>query len=166
MSWLTKTVKKISHAVGGPDWLYYPFDVSDDKKSTIGSGAIDPLTGAPELSQMGMFKSMSDFRLRRAMGIGGSRGASRVVNPIGSNPKGAPAAGLTGGSPVSGMPVATSPGSDIDLWSKSDLGGGIFSDIFGKILMPRLEGKPKTDATMKQAFSDIKNRVPLTPFIL
>jgi len=90
MSWLSKTVKKISHAVGGPDWLYYPFDVSDDKKSTIGSGAIDPLTGAPELSQMGMFKSMSDFRLRRAMGIGGSRGASRVVNPIGSNPKGAP----------------------------------------------------------------------------
>ena len=43
------------------------------------------------------------------MGIGGSRGGSRVVNPIGSNPNGAPAAGFTGASPSSGTPAAVIP---------------------------------------------------------
>ena len=109
MGWLSDTFDKV---FDDPFNLWK--DKGDKSSSSSGSPAVDPLTGVPELSQMGLFKSMSDFRLRRSMGIGGSRGGSRVVNPIGSNPNGAPAAGLTGGSPVSGMPVATSPGSTID----------------------------------------------------
>ena len=122
MGWLKDTFQKVTDpldVLGDNTWgdLFDPGGFFDDPLEEL-----EEITPEPpaRLVDMSRAKAGQDIRERMRLGIGGSRGKSRVVSPFGSGPADRSQTGspLTG-SPVEGMSVATSPGSDIDSVSAS-----------------------------------------------
>lgn len=112
MGWMKDTFKDFTDAgdwFGDESWsdVFDPGGFFDDPLEELAAIKPDP---PAKLVDMSRAKAGQDMSARMRLGIGGSRGKSRVVSPFGSGP----ADRARTGSPVEEMSVATSSDSEID----------------------------------------------------
>ena len=137
MSWLSKTVRKVKHEYGdvfGRDVanvLIDPFGVFDkdeDKKTAspaLGAG-YEP-GAAPTRVMPGRNVAMQDALARSRLGIGNSRGRSRHVNPVGSNPQGSNISRTSQGGTTPAVQTGRNPPAENIILASTTLPAGRYS---------------------------------------